>query len=140
MYYGGDYNPEQWPAEVWPRDAALRHEVGGFAGGPQWFQRSSSCSETRIGHAAAGRFVEPRHRATWLGGRQSLGGVMLNLNRAPGNQGQGSLKALLALASMWAGVVAYIAATQGHTSVALVAAAVAVTAAIAARGGWNPRN
>lgn len=64
---------------------------------------------------------------------------MLNLNRAPGRRGQGPLRALLALASMWTGVVAYIAFTRGHTSVALVAAAVAVTAAVAARGGLHPR-
>ena len=22
MHYGGDYNPEQWPEEIWPEDVA----------------------------------------------------------------------------------------------------------------------
>ena len=26
--YGGDYNPEQWPEEVWAEDVALMHEAG----------------------------------------------------------------------------------------------------------------
>ncbi|MFG3042526.1 beta-galactosidase [Streptomyces sp. NPDC048330] len=26
--YGGDYNPEQWPEEVWPEDARLMREAG----------------------------------------------------------------------------------------------------------------
>ncbi|RHA37042.1 beta-galactosidase [Cellulomonas rhizosphaerae] len=26
--YGGDYNPEQWPREVWDEDIALMHEAG----------------------------------------------------------------------------------------------------------------
>src|SRR6478736_3161003 len=26
--YGGDYNPEQWPREVWEQDIALMHEAG----------------------------------------------------------------------------------------------------------------
>ncbi|MEZ0066208.1 beta-galactosidase [Streptacidiphilus sp. MAP12-20] len=26
--YGGDYNPEQWPEEVWPEDVALMREAG----------------------------------------------------------------------------------------------------------------
>ncbi len=26
--YGGDYNPEQWPEEIWPRDVALMREAG----------------------------------------------------------------------------------------------------------------
>ncbi|QMU76438.1 beta-galactosidase [Streptacidiphilus sp. PB12-B1b] len=26
--YGGDYNPEQWPEEVWPQDVALMREAG----------------------------------------------------------------------------------------------------------------
>ncbi|GHS85430.1 beta-galactosidase [Actinomycetota bacterium] len=26
--YGGDYNPEQWPEEVWAQDVALMHEAG----------------------------------------------------------------------------------------------------------------
>ena len=28
LLYGGDYNPEQWPAEVWPQDVALMREAG----------------------------------------------------------------------------------------------------------------
>lgn len=28
MHYGGDYNPEQWPASVWPEDARLMREAG----------------------------------------------------------------------------------------------------------------
>ncbi|MHA6525090.1 beta-galactosidase [Tessaracoccus sp. G1721] len=28
MYYGGDYNPEQWPEEVWAEDARLMREAG----------------------------------------------------------------------------------------------------------------
>lgn len=28
IYYGGDYNPEQWPREVWGEDAALMGEAG----------------------------------------------------------------------------------------------------------------
>ncbi|MFC5184483.1 beta-galactosidase [Actinomadura harenae] len=28
MLYGGDYNPEQWPEEVWAEDAALMKEAG----------------------------------------------------------------------------------------------------------------
>jgi beta-galactosidase len=28
LAYGGDYNPEQWPAEVWERDVALMREAG----------------------------------------------------------------------------------------------------------------
>nr|WP_247602213.1 beta-galactosidase [Cellulomonas denverensis] len=28
MLYGGDYNPEQWPAEVWPQDVALMSAAG----------------------------------------------------------------------------------------------------------------
>lgn len=28
IYYGGDYNPEQWPREVWKEDAALMREAG----------------------------------------------------------------------------------------------------------------
>lgn len=28
MYYGGDYNPEQWPSDVWPRDADLMRAAG----------------------------------------------------------------------------------------------------------------
>ncbi|NQX10765.1 beta-galactosidase [Microbacteriaceae bacterium VKM Ac-2855] len=28
MYYGGDYNPEQWPEIVWPEDARLMREAG----------------------------------------------------------------------------------------------------------------
>ncbi|WP_051426338.1 beta-galactosidase [Jiangella gansuensis] len=28
MYYGGDYNPEQWPSELWPRDAELMRAAG----------------------------------------------------------------------------------------------------------------
>jgi len=28
VYYGGDYNPEQWPAEVWPEDVRLMGEAG----------------------------------------------------------------------------------------------------------------
>ena len=27
MYYGGDYNPEQWPEEVWSEDVALMREA-----------------------------------------------------------------------------------------------------------------
>ena len=26
--YGGDYNPEQWPEEIWPEDVALMREAG----------------------------------------------------------------------------------------------------------------
>ena len=26
--YGGDYNPEQWPEEVWAQDMALMREAG----------------------------------------------------------------------------------------------------------------
>ncbi|MGS0685338.1 beta-galactosidase [Nakamurella sp. GG22] len=26
--YGGDYNPEQWPEEIWPQDVALMREAG----------------------------------------------------------------------------------------------------------------
>jgi len=26
--YGGDYNPEQWPPEVWAEDVALMREAG----------------------------------------------------------------------------------------------------------------
>ena len=28
LLYGGDYNPEQWPADVWPQDVALMREAG----------------------------------------------------------------------------------------------------------------
>jgi len=28
MLYGGDYNPEQWPEEIWPKDMELFHEAG----------------------------------------------------------------------------------------------------------------
>jgi beta-galactosidase len=28
IYYGGDYNPEQWPQEVWQEDVALMGEAG----------------------------------------------------------------------------------------------------------------
>ncbi|HEY3904303.1 MAG TPA: beta-galactosidase [Streptosporangiaceae bacterium] len=28
VYYGGDYNPEQWPAEVWAEDVRLMGEAG----------------------------------------------------------------------------------------------------------------
>ena len=28
MYYGGDYNPEQWPEDVWPDDVRLMREAG----------------------------------------------------------------------------------------------------------------
>ena len=28
LYYGGDYNPEQWPAEVWADDVALMRRAG----------------------------------------------------------------------------------------------------------------
>ena len=28
MQYGGDYNPEQWPEEVWPEDVARMREAG----------------------------------------------------------------------------------------------------------------
>lgn len=28
MAYGGDYNPEQWPEDVWPEDARLMQEAG----------------------------------------------------------------------------------------------------------------
>jgi beta-galactosidase len=28
MHYGGDYNPEQWPEEVWPDDVRLMREAG----------------------------------------------------------------------------------------------------------------
>lgn len=28
MYYGGDYNPEQWPEEVWHEDVALMRRAG----------------------------------------------------------------------------------------------------------------
>ncbi len=28
MAFGGDYNPEQWPAQVWPEDIALMREAG----------------------------------------------------------------------------------------------------------------
>ncbi|MGI5212120.1 beta-galactosidase [Plantactinospora sp. CA-290183] len=28
LSYGGDYNPEQWPEEVWPRDVELMREAG----------------------------------------------------------------------------------------------------------------
>lgn len=28
MYYGGDYNPEQWPEDVWPEDVARMREAG----------------------------------------------------------------------------------------------------------------
>lgn len=28
IYYGGDYNPEQWPEDVWPEDARLMQEAG----------------------------------------------------------------------------------------------------------------
>lgn len=28
MYYGGDYNPEQWPEEVWREDVRLMQEAG----------------------------------------------------------------------------------------------------------------
>ena len=26
--FGGDYNPEQWPEEIWPQDVALMREAG----------------------------------------------------------------------------------------------------------------
>jgi beta-galactosidase len=26
--YGGDYNPEQWPKEVWPEDVTLMNRAG----------------------------------------------------------------------------------------------------------------
>lgn len=28
MLYGGDYNPDQWPEEIWPEDARLMREAG----------------------------------------------------------------------------------------------------------------
>ncbi len=28
MFYGGDYNPEQWPEEIWKQDVALMAEAG----------------------------------------------------------------------------------------------------------------
>ena len=28
IFYGGDYNPEQWPEEIWPEDARLMQEAG----------------------------------------------------------------------------------------------------------------
>ena len=28
LAYGGEYNPEQWPEEVWERDVALMREAG----------------------------------------------------------------------------------------------------------------
>ncbi|MGI5242667.1 beta-galactosidase [Dactylosporangium sp. CA-139066] len=28
IFYGGDYTPEQWPEEVWPRDVELMREAG----------------------------------------------------------------------------------------------------------------
>ena len=28
LAYGGDYNPEQWPEEVWEQDVALMREAG----------------------------------------------------------------------------------------------------------------
>ena len=28
MFYGADYNPEQWPESVWPEDARLMREAG----------------------------------------------------------------------------------------------------------------
>src|ERR1700689_3257665 len=28
ILYGGDYNPEQWPPEVWREDAALMRKAG----------------------------------------------------------------------------------------------------------------
>ena len=28
MYYGGDYNPEQWPEETWHDDVAKMREAG----------------------------------------------------------------------------------------------------------------
>lgn len=28
IYYGGDYNPEQWPEEIWPEDMRLMREAG----------------------------------------------------------------------------------------------------------------
>jgi beta-galactosidase len=28
MFYGGDYNPEQWPEEIWPDDVARMREAG----------------------------------------------------------------------------------------------------------------
>ena len=28
MFYGGDYNPEQWPEEVWHEDVRLMNEAG----------------------------------------------------------------------------------------------------------------
>ena len=28
IYYGGDYNPEQWPEEIWPEDMRLMRDAG----------------------------------------------------------------------------------------------------------------
>ena len=28
MHYGGDYNPEQWPEEIWPEDVRLMRRAG----------------------------------------------------------------------------------------------------------------
>ena len=28
IHFGGDYNPEQWPEEVWAEDARLMKEAG----------------------------------------------------------------------------------------------------------------
>ena len=28
LWYGGDYNPEQWPEPVWSKDVALMREAG----------------------------------------------------------------------------------------------------------------
>ena len=28
IWYGGDYNPDQWPEEVWDEDVALMQQAG----------------------------------------------------------------------------------------------------------------
>ena len=41
LWYGGDYNPEQWPEPVWAEDAALMRRAGvnlvSLASPPPWF-------------------------------------------------------------------------------------------------------
>ena len=52
MIYGGDYNPEQWPEEVWDEDVRLMREAGvnlvslGSSPGRSWNHARASTTST----------------------------------------------------------------------------------------------